>query len=419
MFLKQIAGLLLGLSGCAMSFAQLEPAPEHQWTENVTGSHVLQMGADAWQIHTSVNKDTHENMGSVSLLQLANSYPVWTYRDVSPWLRFEGGLRVGGNTLLTMKYKSDQSSGSRLDEASVDWAYHAYGAKIGVLDPKMSWCRTYDVDSPWVRESNGFCTTEPDNFTKSSAPGIQTYANLIAGDYSLQGLVGVYRPRMFDYGSRDTATVVLPSYATVLGHHRKGVALSATNLRNGTEFRLGMMRESFAANVPAVNGKKPWLGTVDSDVFFAGVSWYLNRQWALRGTYFKYVGDEITNITTDTPYVEERGQSKYSAVTIETNYQVNAVDVLSGAYTVYEYDYSGQTYTQDGALVTLDLAFEGSPQFKTQNVSFSWRRDWGRGVFSILQYSRALMNLSNSDRVTTQRLSSHGDAIGLRLGYRF
>jgi len=244
MFLRQIAVVLLGVSTSALSFAQIAAAPEHEWADDVIGSHVLQVGVDAWRINTSAQEDTTANMKALSRLQLANSYPVWSYQDVSPWLRFDGGLRVGGNTLLALKYRSDQSTGSRLDEVSVDWAYHAFGVKAGVLDPKMSWCRTYDVDSPWVRESNGFCTIQPDNFAKGSAPGVQTYANLILGDYSFQGLVGVYRPLMFDYAPRETPTIVVAPSATVLSHTRSGMALSATNLKNGTEARLGLMTDS-------------------------------------------------------------------------------------------------------------------------------------------------------------------------------
>jgi hypothetical protein len=415
MFLKQIAILFLGLTASATSFAQLGVAPEHQWAEEVTGSHVLQMGVDAWDIHASVDQDSKANMRSLSRLQLANSYPVWTYRDVSPWMRFEGGLRVGADTLLTLKYRADQSTGSRLDEAGVDWAFHAFGVKVGVLDPKMSWCRTYDVDSPWVRESNGFCTTQPDNFTKSSAPAVQTYANLIVGDYSLQGILGVYRPGLFHYAPRETATVEIPTYGSVVSHHRKGMALSATNLKNGTELRLGLMTDSFAASVPAANGDAAWLGTVDSKVLFAGLSWYVNRQWAMRGTYFRYLGNELTTTLTNTPFLSEKGISKYNAMTFEANYQANAVDVLSAAYTVYVYDYSGRTYSQVGNTVTLD----GYPHFRTQNLSMSWRRDWGRGVFSVLQYTRAQVDQRQSDVLTTVHMASNGNAVGLRLGYRF
>lgn len=419
MFLKKIAVILLGAGIWTLSYAQLAAAPEHEWADDVTGSHVLQVGVDAWRINTSAQEDTTANMKAVSRLQLANSYPVWAYQDVSPWLRFDGGLRVGGNTLLALKYRSDQSTGSRLDEASVDWAYHAFGVKAGVLDPKMSWCRTYDVDSPWVRESNGFCTIQPDNFAKGSAPGVQTYANLVLGDYSFQGLVGIYRPLMFDYAPRETPTIAVASSATVLSHTRSGMALSATNLKNGTEVRLGLMTDSFAANTPAESGGPSWISAVDSRVLFAGLSWYLNSRWALRGTYFTYVGNYVRTITSDTPYVIRNSDTTYRAGTLEANYQLNTIDVVSAAYSAYDYDVSGKTFKFEGESTVLNSVLDGYPRFTTQNVSLSWRRDWGRGLFSVLQFTRAQVDQSQSDVVTTQKTSSTGTAFGLRLGYRF
>jgi hypothetical protein len=192
MFLRKMAWLIYVCTSSAL--AQTVAEVEHQWSDDVFGSHTLQVGVDAWRINTSANEDTTDNMNSLSRLQLANSYSVWNYRNPSEWMRFEGALRVGRNTLLNMKYRSDQSTGSRLDEASVDWAFHTYGVKFGVLDPKISWCRTYDVDSPWVRENNPFCSIQPLNFAKGSAPGAQAYANFIVGGYSLQALAGAYRP---------------------------------------------------------------------------------------------------------------------------------------------------------------------------------------------------------------------------------
>jgi hypothetical protein len=169
MFLKKSICVCVAMFANA-AMAQAVIATEHQWTDDIVGSHFFQVGVDAWRINTSAAEDTTENMKSLSRLQLANSYPVWSsFRDVSPWVRFDGGLRVGQDTLLTLKYRSDQSTGSRLDEASIDRAFHNFGAKLGVLDPKISWCRTYDIDSPWVRENNPFCSIQPLNFARGSA----------------------------------------------------------------------------------------------------------------------------------------------------------------------------------------------------------------------------------------------------------
>lgn len=75
MFLRVLA-LSVILLACEAS-AQIILQPEHQWSDDVVGSHTLQVGVDAWHIRTSDNEDTTANMNSLSRLQLANSYPVW------------------------------------------------------------------------------------------------------------------------------------------------------------------------------------------------------------------------------------------------------------------------------------------------------------------------------------------------------
>jgi len=117
--------------------------------------------------------------------------------------------------------------------------------------------------------------------------------------------------------------------------------------------------------------------------------------------------------------VIRNSDTTYRAATLEANYQLNAIDVISAAYSVYDYDLSGRTFKLQGESTVLNSVLDGYPRFTTKNVSLSWRRDWGRGLFSVLQYTRAQVEQSQSDLVTTQKTSSYGTAFGLRLGYRF
>lgn len=415
MFLRGLACFLI-LWGCAAS-AQTVVATEHQWTDDVVGSHVLQVGADAWHINTSANADTTANLNSLSRLQLANSYPVWNYRPTTPWMRFDGGLRVGSDVLLSMKYRADQPTGSRLDEASVDWAFHTYGLKFGVLDPKISWCRTYDVDSPWVRENNPFCSIQPLHFAKGSAPGAQAYANFIAGDYSLQALAGVYRPLWWDYAPDETPTVDLGSTGVVKAHTKSGVALSATNLRNGLELRLGLLNDHYQARKDTSTANVPFNYDVQSDVLFLGLNWYATEKIALRATYFTYVGDMSRTFRSQTQNLLKAQKSKYAAKSLEMNYQLDANDVFALAHVVYDYNVEFSNFDVQSGSSVFQSGYVGSPHFVTTNTSVSWRHDWGQGLFSVVQYSDAGVNQSNA--LTQQQLSSKGTALGLRLGYRF
>lgn len=415
MFLRALTCALF-LWGSAAS-AQPVVATEHQWADDVVGSHVLQVGVDAWNINTSANEDTIANLNSLSRLQLANSYPVWDYRPTTPWMRFDGGLRVGRDVLLSMKYRADQPTGSRLDEASVDWAFHTYGLKFGVLDPKISWCRTYDVDSPWVRENNPFCSIQPLNFAKGSAPGAQAYANFIAGDYSLQALAGVYRPLWWNYAPDETPTLDLGPTRAVKSHTKSGLALSATNLRNGLEFRLGLLKDHYQASRDSDTANVPYNYDVQSDVMFLGVNWYATQKIALRATYFTYVGDMVRTLESQTQHFLREQRSKYKATSLEMNYQLDANDVFAMAHVVYDYNINYSSFDlQSGTPVFLS-GYIGAPHFVTTNTSVSWRHDWSKGLFTVLQYSDA--EVAQTHSFYQKQLSSKGTALGLRLGYRF
>jgi hypothetical protein len=397
--------------------AQTVVATEHQWTDDVVGSHIFQAGLDTWHINTSVNEDTTDNLNSLSRLQLANSYPVRDYRQTSPWMRFEGGLRLGRDVLLSMKYRTDQSTGSRLDEASVDWAFHTYGLKFGVLDPKISWCRTYDVDSPWVRENNPFCSIQPLNFAKGSAPGAQAYANFIVRDYSLQAVAGLYRPLWWDYASAETPTLDLGATGVVSTHAKSGLALSATNLRSGTELRLGLLRDSYQAHKDSSAVNVPYNYDVRSDVMFLGANWYATQKIALRATYFTYKGDLDRTYRSPTFNLLRQQQSAYKATSLELNYQLNAKDVFALAHVVYDYNLDFSNFDLQSGSTVFQSGYQGSPHFVTTNTSLSWRRDWGKGLFTVLQYSDA--SVSQTYSFSQKQLSSEGSALGLRLGYRF
>jgi hypothetical protein len=351
-------------------------------------------------------------------LQLANSYPVWSnYQDVSPWLRFEGGLRVGQDTLFTLKYRSDQSTGSRVDEASADWAFHTYGVKLGVLDPKISWCRTYDVDSPWARETNPYCTIKPLVFARGSAPGVQTYGNFIAGDYSLQAIAGAYRPLMFGYESRATPTIVVLSSATVTERVKSGLALSATNLRSGTEFRFSLMRDAYSVHSPIHDSSPARKTDFSADVVFAGVAWQITPKVSVRGSYFAYSGDLYYTEHDRIEYVSLYDKKLDASKTIELNYQANSKNIYSVGYSEYNLNIFQNLYSLNGNSVELTSSKNGAPTFTTRTTAVSWRHDWSGGLFTVIQLSDARVNQSDSKKGV--QLSSNGQAIGLRLGYRF
>lgn len=409
MFLKPLTMIALVCTGLP-ALAQLDPAPQHDWAENVVGSHIFVVGLDGWDIHTSEDTDTSENMNGLSRLQLANSYPIKPYRDVAAWMRFEGALRFGDNTLLNLRAQNHQINGSRVDEAALDHSVGAFGVRLGVVDPRISWCRTYDIDSPWARENNSFCTIKPHNFARSSAPGVQLYGHHILGGYSLQGLIGTYHPSAFGFAEEESPTFNLIDGMHTTSHTKLGGALSASHLKSGTEIRLGFMEGQYRADKTEGAAQTR---TVDSSVLFAGLSWYVDRHWALRTTHFTYDGT-YQRITPER--LNRRDQRDYRASTYEVNYQASAKDILALAYFEYDFDISGFMLTSQPPHNVQVL--DGFPQFKNRNWSVAWRRDWTKHLFTALQLSLATVRQSETIDDQTRQRSSDGRAVGIRLGYR-
>jgi hypothetical protein len=409
MFLKHLTLTWLVCTGLP-ALAQLDPAPQHNWAENVVGSHIFVVGLDGWAINTSEDSDTSANMNGVSRLQLANSYPVRPYRSVSAWMRFEGALRFGDNTLLNLRAQNHQVNGSRIDEAALDHSMGTFGVRLGVVDPRISWCRTYDIDSPWVRENNSFCTIKPHNFARSSAPGVQLYGHHILGGYSFQGLMGTYHPSAFGFAEEESPTFTLIDGMRTESHTKLGGALSASHLKSGTEIRLGFMEGDYRAEKTEAAAQTR---TVDSRVLFAGLNWYADRQWALRTTHFTYDGtyQRITPARLD-----RRDQRDYRASTYEVNYQASARDIMALAYFEYDFDISGFMLTSQPPHRVQVL--DGFPQFKNRTWSLAWRRDWTKHLFTALQFSQAGVHQRETIDDRSRQRSSNGRAVGIRLGYR-
>jgi hypothetical protein len=196
-----------------------------------------------------------------------------------------------------------------------------------------------------------------------------------------------------------------------------GLALSATNLRNGMEFRVGLLRDHYQANKDSATTNVPYYYDVQSDVMFLGMNWYATQKIALRVTYFTYVGDLSRTYQSQTSHLLRTQQSAYKASSLEMNYQIDANDVFALAHVVYDYNIDFSNFDVLSGSPVFQSGYQNSPHFVTTNTSVSWRHDWGKGLFTVLQYSDA--GVSQTYSFAQQKLSSNGNAIGLRLGYRF
>lgn len=411
------ATLPLALSLCLPLFAAAQVTAD------------LQIGLDAWDLHPSVDADTQANQSGNTRLFLANSNTAWPYQTVAPWVRFQGSARILADTQVTLKYRADQSLGSHVDEFSVDQSYHSVGIRIGVLDYKTSWCRTYDVDSPWVRENDPFCTSRSTSRSITAAPGYQLYANRVQGDYKWQAVVGAYNPLAMNYDTGEFTNTVINNLSRVIENNKVGASINVTHLENAFEMRLSILRTDQSADVRENLIRPNYRIQQRVEVLYGGVSFnptpamnvrLTQLQSTLNGTSFYPPGYARPDDTTAEVFYRDHSP-KVSRV-FELNYQANARDVYSVACSVYELRTDATDYFLSLPSMS-QIEIQRPDQFfsRTNNTSLSWRRDWQKGIFTVLQWSYAEVQSSTNldSRFAAQQAASNGHALGLRLGYRF
>lgn len=392
-------------------------------------SYDLEVGLDAWDLRPSVDRDTAQNQSSNTRLFLANSTPYWTYENISPWIKFQGSVRLLDNTKLSMRYRRDVSSGSRLDELSIDHSHSGVGIRAGVLDYKTSWCRTYEVDSPWVRENDPFCTVRTTSQSIRAAPGMQLYANGAVGDLQLQAIAGLYNPLQFDYTSTEFTNTVLNAYSKVVKNDKVGLSLNVTDVTTALELRLSLLHTDQAAHYRAGPAELAYRIEQTVDVVYAGISFnpvppltvrLTHLESNMQGKYHYPAGwVRLDDYVAQTTY---RDSSPKTSNVLELNYQASARDVFALAYSVYDLATDATNYEYDPITGKTTAAVNPDAfDFRNTNTSISWRRDWKKGVFTVVQWTQAQAQSSYrpGPAAPLALANSNGTALGLRLGYRF
>ena len=221
---------------------------------------------------------------------LADSETSWSYRELSAWYTAQSQLNLGPHNHLVLRARANQGSGGVLDQLYYDHGISpSLGLRIGVADYRATWCREYDLDNPWVRESDPFCSQRFMRLPLSSAPAVQAYLTTEFGDYQVQGIAGLFRPRALGYAPREFSGAQLPDHVQITKNHKQSVSLNALNKTTSTEWRLSWIRITqslFDPKVPASNTLGGPFTQMDyhqsSDIFFSGVSWQLSPRWRSR-----------------------------------------------------------------------------------------------------------------------------------------
>lgn len=371
-----------------------------------------QVGVDAWHLSSSA-----QDQPGRRFLWMANANTRWDYQDAAPWYTLQSHLRNGAQGEWVLRSRGSQGYGGALDELSyAHFVSHALGLRAGILDYRATWCRTYDLDNPWVRENDPFCTDRFTSLATASAPALQVYTHVDVGDYQVQGLLGWYRPKALGYEPREFSGLVLADSARVTQNRKQVLSLNAINSETATEWRLSwigtdqrLFESAFMqmAPLPAPASQLAYEQRVST--YFAGVSWLLAPQLRSRLTHLRGHIRGVCELMNPAAGEPCANQFHKSSSVWELSYQLDPSDVLSLAISQHGVRHRGE---------------QGVPVYQARNraVSLGWRRDWPGGWFNAWQLTRSMAWVPYQHRPWEQsylpgRASAWG--LGLRAGYQW
>ena len=370
------------------------------------------LGIDAWDINANASRNSTQR-----LLFLADSTPQWTYRNPNAWVRFDSQWDVSESLSARLKFRGDQSSDWRVDELNLDWAISpTLGLSAGVLDYKTSWCRTYDVESTWVRENDPFCTVRTTDQATGSAPGIQARTQWDTRHYQWQAQVGVYNPLLFNHDTSEFNNQILLHDSEVIENHKAGFSINAVNVSTSTEWRLSYLYTDQTANNRSSLAYERFRKPQQVQLWYAGVGFDLRPGLRARLTHLNSQLDSTFTDSFSTNFDYTRQYDRVSS-TAELQWNIDGVNRLGLAYSVYSAetdDFFQRKNSQQAPVRQVDGVF------KNTSWSASWRRDWSRNTYTALQWTQAKVGVDWRVRGGAPDLShASGHALGMRLGWRY
>lgn len=417
--------IMLYANGCNAQPKEVSIEQTSAFWEDIATQRHIQIGVDTWQLDKKLAPNVQSDYSNSDMLFLADSFPHGQYQNPNTWAKIDAEARKD-NTVLRLRYDNNQSVGSRIDELSLDWAYNRLGIRVGVLGYKVSWCRSNDLDSPWIRENDPFCVVRTTSAPIKSSPGVQGYLNSQLGSFKIQAVAGIYRPMMANYDTREFTTFAITGDSKVIQNNKYGMSINAIDLDKGLELRLSYLRSNQMVNY--VQEQLP-THRVDQnvDVWYAAASTNISPFVNLRLSYFdshedaqrKYPAGFITPGDTNPEIFLTLKRHRISKV-FELNYQHTARDVFSLAYSHYS--------AIDNQLVASrvsqsNITYAGLlHDASNTSTSLGWRRDWQKGIFTVVQITQADLKQIYIKKIgvtSTKYADSNGRAIGFRLGYSF
>jgi hypothetical protein len=371
-----------------------------------------QIGADAWRLKASANKDSDPGYVSESSnLLLPNAYTKWKYSDVSGYGWLIGQQSFSNRTSSSLKIRVDQTLGWRIDEAEVKTYFSPFfGVRYGIVDYKTSWCRNYEPDNNWIREVETICSTPQFRDVTGGSPGAQIFANVQLGDYSVQSQIGIYRPLLLGYAHREFGNLVPSDNYRVLANEKIGINFNLINLINAAETRISYIKGYQRAYLPEIDLAGNFQQT--SDMIYLGFNLPITSNITGRVTHLQQIQHAScrSNVAKFASACNLNLTFDKHASSAELSYRWSNLDSFSLGISRTGFEINQDLFTSTYDIYSADLTY-----LKVRQSSAAWRHHWGRGFFSVVQAMR-------SQQMNAQRdfgIGSHGSAIGFRIGYQY
>jgi hypothetical protein len=336
----------------------------------------LQTGVDLWSVPG----------GQVRYLPNYSTPNPW--QNASPWVRGQGSYQLG-DIALTAAGRWDAVNGGRVDRLDADVRLSASaGVRVGVLPYRVGWCRTYDPASPWMSEPDAFCRFSGLNELATGAFGAQAYQSAMLGGWLVDGMAGVYAPKV------DGQVNGLGPYVKVgpdVAHSKWGASVNALHLATGIQTRAAWLRTHQVQDSTAGSYQR----RIDYDTYYIAAEGSITPALDLRGSVSAYVGDQLNPAN----LYQWDGRS----TTVELIYKPATGHSLALGLSEYVNKTTYAKAPHDQSL-------------RVPSTSLAWRFDLPSGMYAVLQATHSKDQSTTRQGVATLRA---GDAYGVRVGRNF
>ena len=337
------------------------------------------IGVDAWRIQGGPAR------------YLPDYNPAKPWRTTAAWATLDARTTLQtdlGPITLTARGQTHQVNGWRVDRLDADWRVSSgLGLRVGVLPYRVSWCRPMG-EGPWISEPDAYCRYYGLREVAQGAFGAQAYATGLHGGWLIDGMVGVYRPKV---DGQDDKLGPYVAVGPTVAHSKHGASLNAMYLATGLQLRAGWLRTTQDQDHAGGSYQR----RMRYDMTYLAAELPATRWLTLRASRTTNAGDQVNPAS---PYRWDG-----TSTTLEAIARPSPTDTVALGWSKYD---NRTTYPRppNGQRVTVP------------SVSLSWRRDWPNGWSSTVQATSTQDDASSRSGVLTLR---EGSAIGLRVSRTF